>query len=307
MSKTPITEIEVSDVADVAVAASAGAVRTPWSEFWRKFQKQHVAVGALVFVLVLVLLAVFSPLIAPFDAENYFDYDQINAVPSAKHWLGVDPLGRDILSRILSGARLSLAAGFFSVALGGLIGTLLGLLAGYYEGWWDRIVMRISDVLFAFPGILLALGVVAILGSSMVNVVVAVSVFSVPAFARLVRGNTLVLKQMTYIEAVRSIGASDWTIIMRHILPGTISTIVVYFTMRLGTSIIMAASLSFLGMGAQPPTPEWGAMLNEARADMVNAPHVALFPSLAIFLTVLAFNLLGDGLRDALDPKIDRQ
>ena len=307
MSKTPITEVEVSGVVDVAVAASTGAVRTPWSEFWRKFQKQHVAVGALVFVLVLVLLAVFAPLIAPFDAENYFDYDQINAVPSAKHWLGVDPLGRDILSRILSGARLSLAAGFFSVALGGLIGTLLGLLAGYYEGWWDRIVMRISDVLFAFPGILLALGVVAILGSSMVNVVVAVSVFSVPAFARLVRGNTLVLKQMTYIEAVRSIGASDWTIIMRHILPGTISTIVVYFTMRLGTSIITAASLSFLGMGAQPPTPEWGAMLNEARADMVNAPHVALFPSLAIFLTVLAFNLLGDGLRDALDPKIDRQ
>ncbi|MGH8848874.1 MAG: glutathione ABC transporter permease GsiD, partial [Polaromonas sp.] len=257
-------------------------------------------------VLLLVLLALFAPIIAPYDAENYFDYDKLNALPSWQHWLGVDPLGRDILSRILSGARLSLAAGFLSVALGGLIGAALGLLAGYYEGWWDRIVMRISDVLFAFPGILLALGVVAILGSSMVNVVVAVSVFSVPAFARLVRGNTLVLKQMTYVEAVRSIGASDWTIIMRHILPGTISSIVVYFTMRLGTSIITAASLSFLGMGAQPPTPEWGAMLNEARADMVNAPHVALFPSLAIFLTVLAFNLLGDGLRDALDPKIDR-
>jgi glutathione transport system permease protein len=298
MHKTPVTP--------VVAAVAAGSVRTPWTEFWRKFQKQHVAVGALVFVVLLVLLAVFAPLIAPYDAENYFDYDQLNAVPSWKHWLGVDPLGRDILSRILSGARLSLAAGFFSVAIGGFVGTVLGLLAGYYEGWWDRIVMRISDVLFAFPGILLALGVVAILGSSMVNVVVAVSVFSVPAFARLVRGNTLVLKQMTYIEAVRSIGASDWTIIVRHILPGTISTIVVYFTMRLGTSIITAASLSFLGMGAQPPTPEWGAMLNEARADMVNAPHVALFPSLAIFLTVLAFNLLGDGLRDALDPKIDR-
>ena len=295
MHKPPVTP--------VAAAIAAGSVRTPWTEFWRKFQKQHVAVGALVFVLLLVLLAVFAPLIAPFDAENYFDYDQLNAVPSWRHWFGVDPLGRDILSRILSGARLSLAAGFFSVAIGGFVGTVLGLLAGYYEGWWDRIVMRISDVLFAFPGILLALGVVAILGSSMVNVVVAVSVFSVPAFARLVRGNTLVLKQMTYIEAVRSIGASDWTIIVRHILPGTISTIVVYFTMRLGTSIITAASLSFLGMGAQPPTPEWGAMLNEARADMVNAPHVALFPSLAIFLTVLAFNLLGDGLRDVLDPK----
>lgn len=288
-------------------AAKPEGVRTPWSEFWRKFRKQHVALAALVFVAILVLVAILAPWIAPFDAENYFDYDRLNEGPSAVHWLGVDPLGRDIFSRILLGARISLATGFLSVAIGGLVGTALGLLAGYYEGWWDRIVMRISDVLFAFPGILLALGVVAILGSSMINVVVAVSVFSVPAFARLVRGNTLVLKQMTYVEAVRSIGANDWTIIVRHILPGTISSIVVYFTMRLGTSIITAASLSFLGMGAQPPTPEWGAMLNEARADMVNAPHVALFPSLAIFLTVLAFNLLGDGLRDALDPKIDRK
>ncbi len=290
-----------------AAAPAAEAVRTPWREFWRKFKRQHVAVAALVFVALLVLVAVLAPYLAPFDAENYFDYDRLNEGPSALHWFGVDPLGRDIFSRILMGARISLAAGFFSVAIGCLIGTALGLLAGYYEGWWDRIVMRISDVLFAFPGILLALGVVAILGSSMTNVVVAVAVFSVPAFARLVRGNTLVLKHQTYIESAQSIGASDWTIITRHILPGTISSIVVYFTMRVGTSIITAASLSFLGMGAQPPTPEWGAMLNEARADMVNAPHVALFPSLAIFLTVLAFNLLGDGLRDALDPKIDRQ
>ena len=289
------------------VSAASERVRTPWSEFWRKFKKQPVAMGSLAFVALLVLLAVFAPVIVPYDPENFFDYDRLNQGPSWQHWLGVDPLGRDILSRIVAGARISLATGFFSVALGGLVGTSLGLLAGYYEGWWDRIVMRISDVLFAFPGILLALGVVAVLGSSMVNVVIAVSVFSVPAFARLVRGNTLVLKQMTYVEAVRSIGASDWTILVRHILPGTISSIVVYFSMRMGTSIITAASLSFLGMGAQPPTPEWGAMLNEARADMVNAPHVALFPSLAIFFTVLAFNLLGDGLRDALDPKIDRQ
>ncbi|MBA2674759.1 glutathione ABC transporter permease GsiD [Ramlibacter sp.] len=281
-------------------------VRTPWSEFWRKFKKQHVALAALAFVMLLVAIAILAPLIAPYDAENFFDYDRINQGPSATHWMGVDALGRDIFSRILGGARLSLAAGFLSVTLGGIVGTALGLLAGYYGGWWDRIVMRISDVLFAFPGILLAIGVVAILGSSMVNVIVAVSVFSVPAFARLVRGNTLVLKNMTYVEAVRSVGASDWTIVMRHILPGSISAIVVYFTMRLGTSIITAASLSFLGMGAQPPTPEWGAMLNEARADMVNAPHIALFPSLAIFLTVLAFNILGDGLRDALDPRIER-
>ena len=301
-----MTQTSSPSLSSAAPAQNSAPVRTPWSEFWRKFKKQRIAVVALVFVLVLVLVAILAPWISPYDAENFFDYDKLNDGPSWQHWLGVDPLGRDIFSRILVGSRISLAAGFASVAVGGLIGTALGLLAGYYEGWWDRIVMRISDVLFAFPGILLALGVVAILGSSMINVVIAVAVFSVPAFARLVRGNTLVLKQMTYIEAVRSIGASDWTIITRHILPGTISSIVVYFTMRLGTSIITAASLSFLGMGAQPPTPEWGAMLNEARADMVNAPHVALFPSLAIFLTVLAFNLLGDGLRDALDPKIDR-
>ncbi len=298
----PFIETPPTAVAEIATSS----VRTPWSEFWRKFKKQHVALGALVFVLLLVLVALLAPWITPYDAENFFDYDKLNTPPSAAHWFGVDPLGRDIFSRILMGARISLAAGFLSVTLGALIGTFLGLLAGFYGGWWDRIVMRISDVLFAFPGILLALGVVAILGSSMTNVIVAVSVFSVPAFARLVRGNTLVLKQLTYIEATRSIGASDSTILLRHILPGTISAIVVYFTMRLGTSIITAASLSFLGLGAQPPTPEWGAMLNEARADMVNAPHVALFPSLAIFATVLAFNLLGDGLRDALDPKIDR-
>jgi glutathione transport system permease protein len=300
------TPPDAAPAVETATAASR-AVRTPWREFWRKFKKQHVAVVALFFLILLLAAAVFAPLLVPFDAEHYFDYERINEGPSAMHWFGVDPLGRDIFSRIMMGARISLAAGFLSVLIGGVVGIALGLLAGYYEGWWDRIVMRVSDVLFAFPGILLALGVVAILGSSMVNVIIAVAVFSVPAFARLVRGNTLVLKQMTYIESAQSIGASDWTIIMRHILPGTISSVVVYFTMRVGTSIITAASLSFLGMGAQAPTPEWGAMLNEARADMLNAPHVALFPSFAIFLTVLAFNLLGDGLRDALDPKTDRE
>ncbi|KEY57858.1 glutathione ABC transporter permease GsiD [Serratia sp. DD3] len=285
-------------------AINPDRVRTPWHEFWRRFQRQPLAMSAGVFVLLMIVAALLAPYLAPYDAENYFDYDRLNEGPSLAHWLGVDSLGRDIFSRILMGARISLTAGIFSVLLGGVIGTVLGLLAGYYEGWWDRIVMRISDVLFAFPGILLAIGVVAIMGSGMANVIVAVAIFSIPAFARLVRGNTLVLKHLTYIESARSIGASDWTIMLRHILPGTISSIVVYFSMRIGTSIITAASLSFLGLGAQPPTPEWGAMLNEARADMVIAPHVAIFPSLAIFLTVLAFNLLGDGLRDALDPKL---
>ena len=279
-------------------------VRTPWREFCRRFRQQHLAVAAGLFIVLLVGIAVFAPWIVPFDAENYFDYDQLNEGPSAAHWFGVDALGRDIFSRVLVGTRLSLLAGVLSVAVGAAIGTFLGLLAGYYEGWWDRITMRVCDVLFAFPGILLAIAVVALMGTGMSNVIIAVAIFSIPAFARLVRGNTLVLKQLTYIESARSIGAPDLTIILRHILPGTLSPIVVYFTMRIGTSIISAASLSFLGLGAQPPTPEWGAMLNEAQADMVLAPHVAIFPSLAIFLTVLAFNLLGDGLRDALDPKL---
>ncbi|HFW4497138.1 TPA: glutathione ABC transporter permease GsiD [Salmonella enterica subsp. enterica serovar Waycross] len=279
-------------------------IRTPWREFWRRFRRQHVALVAGGFVLALILVAIFARWLTPYDAENYFDYDSLNNGPSLQHWFGVDSLGRDIFSRVLVRAQISLAAGVFAVFIGAIIGTVLGLLAGYYEGWWDRFIMRICDVLFAFPGILLAIAVVAVLGSGIANVIVAVAIFSIPAFARLVRGNTLVLKQQTFIESARSIGASDTTILFSHILPGTVSSIVVFFTMRIGTSIISAASLSFLGLGAQPPTPEWGAMLNEARADMVIAPHVALFPTVAIFLTVLAFNLLGDGLRDALDPKI---
>ena len=291
----------------VAPLVADERVRTPWSEFWRKFKRQRVALVAGAFVVLLVVVAIAAPWITPFDAENYFDYEKLNARPSGTHWFGVDALGRDIYSRILMGARISLAAGFLSVAVGAFIGTILGLIAGYNEGWWDRIIMRIADVLFAFPGILLAIGIVAILGGGMTNVVVAVAVFSIPTFARLVRGNTLALKHLTFIEAARSLGASDRTIIFRHIFPGTIAAVVVYFSLRIGTSIITAASLSFLGMGAQPPTPEWGAMLDAARADMLTAPHEAIFPALAIFVTVLAFNLLGDGLRDALDPKIERQ
>lgn len=287
-------------------APAAAAVRTPWSELWRRFRRQRVALVAGGFVAALIVVALLAPAIVPYDPESFFDYDRIDAAPSAAHWLGVDALGRDILSRILVGARLSLAAGFGSVAVGAAVGTLLGLVAGYFGGRWDRLIMRLCDVLLAFPGILLAIGIVAVLGPGMANVVVAVAVFSVPTFARLVRGNTLALKRLTYVEAARSVGAGDGTIILRHVFPGTVPVVLVYFTLRMGTSIVTAASLSFLGMGAQPPTPEWGAMLAEARADMAVAPHVAAFPALAVFLTVLAFNLLGDGLRDALDPKLER-
>ena len=279
---------------DPRIAKSNDALRTPMGEFWRKFKKQPVAMAAAGFVFFLIIVAIVGPMITPFDPENFFDYDRLNEGPSAVHWFGVDALGRDIFSRIVAGTRISLGCGFSSVFAGAVIGTILGLIAGFYEGWPDRIIMRISDVLFAFPGILLAIGIVAILGGGMLNVVTAVAMFSI-----------LSRKTQTYVEAARSLGISDTMLLFRHILPGTISVILVYLSMRIGTSIITAASLSFLGLGAQPPMPEWGAMLNEARADLLTAPHAAIFPVIAIFLTVLAFNLLGDGLRDALDPKVD--
>jgi glutathione transport system permease protein len=286
-------------------ALPSGRVRTPWREFVRNFRRQRLALVAAGFLLVLVAVAIAAPWIVPYDPENYFDYDMLNSPPTAAHWFGVDSLGRDVLSRVLMGSRISLAAGFISVATGTVAGSLLGLVAGYYEGWWDRIIMRVCDVLFAFPGILLAIAIVAILGGGMTNVIIAVAIFSIPTSARLVRGNTLSLKHQTFVEAARSLGARDRTLILRHIFPGTVATVVVYATLRIGTSIITASSLSFLGLGAEPPTPEWGAMLSDARAELATAPHTAIFPSLAIFLTVLAFNLLGDGLRDALDPKLE--
>ena len=195
--------ISATEANAAKAALVENAIRTPWSEFWRKFRKQHVALGAGIFVLLLVAVAILAPHIVPYDPENFFDYDALNAGPSAAHWFGVDSLGRDIFSRILAGSRISLEAGFLSVAIGAVIGTFFGLLAGYYEGWWDRITMRVADVLFAFPGILLAIGVVAILGNGMINVICAVAIFSIPAFARLVRGNTLMLKQLTDRKSTR--------------------------------------------------------------------------------------------------------
>ena len=189
-----------------------GEIHTPWHEFWRRFRRQPVAMGAGIFVLLLIAVAIVAPWIAPYDAENYFDYDRLNEGPSLVHWFGVDSLGRDIFSRVLVGAQISLAAGVLAVLIGAAIGTVLGLLAGYYEGWWDRLIMRLCDVLFAFPGILLAIAVVAVMGSGMANVIIAVAIFSIPAFARLVRGNTLVLKQQTFIESARSIGASHHSV-----------------------------------------------------------------------------------------------
>lgn len=286
-----------------AIVQTKKKKKTPLSEFWRKFKKQRLALAAGIFLCVLIVLAILGPAIAPYDIAEP-DYDHVLEGPSMKHWAGTDAFGRDIFSRIIEGTKISLSVGFLSVFLGAAGGTILGLISGYYGKWLDSIIMRFCDILFAFPGILLAIGIIAILGPGLENVVIAVAIFSVPIFARIVRSSTLSVKSTLYVEATRSIGAKHSRIIWKHIFPGTISSIIVYFTMRIGTAILTAASLSFLGLGAQPPSPEWGAMLSGGRDYLSNAPHVTFFPGFAIFLTVLAFNLLGDGLRDALDPKI---
>lgn len=278
-------------------------MRKPLAEFWRRFRKQRVAVVALYFVLALVAIAVFAPWIAPYDPATP-DYMAILEGPSARHLAGTDAYGRDIFSRIIWGTQISLAVGFLSVTLGAVVGVALGIVSGFYGKWVDSLIMRLCDLLLAFPGILLAIAVIAILGPGITNVIYAVAVFSVPVFARLARGSTLQLKATVYVDAARAIGVADRVIMLRHILPGTLPNVIVYFSMRIGTSILTAAALSFIGLGAQPPSPEWGAMLADGRAYMGVADHLTLFPGLAIFATVLGFNLLGDGLRDALDPKL---
>tara|TARA_R110000744_G_scaffold63757_4_gene131038 strand:+ start:380 stop:1264 length:885 start_codon:yes stop_codon:yes gene_type:complete len=280
-----------------------GRTRKQLAEFWRRFLKQKVALVALAFLVLLIAAAVLAPWVAPYDPSAP-DYMNVLQGPSATHWAGTDTYGRDIFSRIIWGARISLTVGFLSVTLGALGGVGLGIVAGYYGRWIDSAVMRLCDLLLAFPGILLAIAVIAILGPGITNVIYAVAIFSIPVFARLARGTTLQLKRAVYVDAARAVGVGDGTIMLRHILPGTLPNVIVYFSMRIGTSILTAAALSFIGLGAQPPSPEWGAMLADGRTYMGVADHLTLFPGLAIFLTVLGFNLLGDGLRDALDPKL---
>ncbi|WP_432455854.1 MULTISPECIES: ABC transporter permease subunit [unclassified Agarivorans] len=281
-----------------------GPIRSPWRDFWQRFFSNPMALFSGGFVAILVLIALFAPLLAPWDPMQS-DWSALSTGPNFQHWMGTDDLGRDVLSRIIYGARISLYIGLLSVTLGMIFGILLGLFAGYYGGWLDMFIMRGADVLFAFPGMLLAIAVVAILGPGLNNVIVAVAVFSVPVFARIVRASTLALKEAPYVEAVRCAGANDRLILLRHILPGTLANVIVFFTMRIGSSILTAASLSFIGLGPEPDVPEWGNILAMGRSMMMAGVwHVSMFPGLAIFLSVLAFNLLGDALRDTLDPKL---
>lgn len=271
--------------------------------FIKKFMKRKTAVLGLIVIVVLVIIAIIGPYITPYDYTAY-DYMNTLAGPSPEHLFGTDQYGRDILSRMLVGTRLTLGVSLSAVVIGAALGTVLGLLAGYYGGVIEMLVMRGSDVLFSFPDILLAIAIVAILGPGIINVLIAVMVFTIPSFARIMRSATLAVKGSLYVEVAQSLGCKDSRLLFVHIFPGTIQSLIANFTMRIGSAIMAAASLSFLGFGANVSEPEWGAMLSQGRNYIGIASHMVYFPGLIIFITVLAFNLFGDGLRDTLDPKI---
>lgn len=291
------------NTADLSITPAVEKIVPPWKEAWQAFYKNKLAVIGLGVVLFFVIIAIFAPWIAPYGFKEQVMAERMQA-PSSKHWFGTDDFGRDIFSRVLYGARISLRVGFVSVLGSVVVGTLLGIVAGYYGRWVDTIISRIFDIMLAFPSILLAIAVVAILGPSLNNALIAIAVINIPNFGRLIRSRVLSVKQEEYIMAARAIGMKDARILFRHILPNSISPVIVQATLAIATAIIEAAALGFLGLGAQAPTPEWGKMLSDSRNYITNAPWTLFFPGLAIMLTVLGFNLMGDGLRDVLDPKM---
>jgi peptide/nickel transport system permease protein len=275
----------------------------PWKEAWISFYKNRLALVGLGIVVFFIIIAIIAPVIAPYSFKDQVLADRM-LPPSSEHWFGTDDFGRDIFSRIVYGARISLWVGFFSVLGSVVAGTLLGIVAGYYGRWVDAIISRIFDIMLAFPSILLAIAVVSILGPSLQNALIAIAVINIPNFGRLVRSKVLSVKQEEYIMAARAVGMRDTRILLLHILPNSISPVIVQATLAIATAIIEAAALGFLGMGAQAPTPEWGKMLADSKNYITQAPWTLFFPGVAIMLTVLGFNLMGDGLRDILDPKM---
>jgi peptide/nickel transport system permease protein len=274
-----------------------------WREGWRSFKKNKMAIVGTGIVLFFILLAIFAPFLAPYGINEQNLSLRLQA-PSKEHLFGTDDFGRDILSRVIYGARISLWVGFFSVLGSVIAGSLLGIIAGYYGRWIDGVISRIFDIMLAFPSILLAIGIVAVLGPSLQNALIAIAVINIPNFGRLIRSRVLSIKQEEYITAAKAIGMSDTRILFHHILPNSMAPIIVQGTLAIATAIIEAAALGFLGLGAQPPNPEWGKMLADSKDFLTQAPWTMIFPGLAIMLTVLGFNLMGDGLRDALDPRM---
>ncbi|MDA1478308.1 ABC transporter permease [Bacillus changyiensis] len=269
----------------------------------KRFFEHHLAAAGAILVALFVLLALFAPLLAPYGLNDQSLADRLTG-PSTEHLFGTDDFGRDIFSRVLYGARLSLWVGFFSCLGSAIAGTLLGLIAGFYGKWVDGLISRIFDIVLAFPSILLAIAIVAILGPSLENALIAIAIINVPTFGRLVRSRVLSIKEEEYMLAAKALGMSNSRMMLKHILPNSMAPIIVQATLNIGTAIIEAAALGFLGLGAQAPNPEWGKMLADARPYLAQAPWTLFFPGISIMLTVLGFNLLGDGVRDTLDPRM---
>jgi peptide/nickel transport system permease protein len=307
-------------VEPIAVAAPLPIAEGPWRRAWRQFLRQRSAIIGMFLIGVLTIAAVFAPLIAPFNPTQVLLGEE-NGIKKRsgpcvhllgcpadqpQHLMGVDGNFRDLFSRIVYGARLSLLIGFVTVTISLVFGLLLGAVAGYIGGWLDNLIMRLLDVLLAFPFLLLAIAIVSVLGPGLLNAMLGIAIVSVPAYARVIRASVLTAREEDYVLAARTIGARPRSILFGHIMPNAVSPLIVQATLGIGTAILDVAALSFLGLGAQPPTPEWGSMLSAERNQVFTAPHLVFFPGLVIMLTVLGFNLLGDGLRDALDPRLKR-
>lgn len=272
-------------------------------DIWRQLKKNKLAVVALVVLVIIVLVALFAPILAPYSYVQQ-NGKLSNAGPSAAHLLGNDKLGRDILSRLIYGSRQSLSMGVFAVAIAATIGILLGAVAGYFGGWVDNLSMRLLDIYQAVPMFLLCVALAAVLGPSLRNAIIALGIGTVPGYARIMRASVLTVREKEYIESARAIDEGNMRIIAKHIIPNAIGPLIVQITMGVGACILAGSALSFIGLGAQPPIPEWGAMIADARSVMRQYPTHALYPGICVIITVLACNLLGDGLRDALDPRL---
>ena len=283
-------------------AAGAEALAQRRNRALAKFLANRAAVAGAVIVAAFVLLAIFAPLVAPFDPSKT-NFAALRKPPSAIYWLGTDEIGRDILSRLIHGGIASLYAGVVSVFIALAVGMPIGLVAGWFGGWWDALISRATDALLAVPFLILAIALAAALGPSLTNAMIAIGLSQVPIFVRLTRGQVLAVKTEDFVEGARAVGVPNYLILLRHITPNIVAPLLVQGTLTVATAIIAEASLSFLGLGQQPPAPSWGSMLNTAKNYMDSAPWMSISPGLAICLVVLGFNLLGDGLRDALDPR----
>lgn len=282
--------------------AAAAREENPWARAWRRLRRRKGALVGLAVVVLFILLALLAPLVAPYDPVAT-SWSLVRKAPSWAHWFGTDEVGRDVLSRIIWGARASLGAGVVSVGIAAGVGVPLGLLAGYAGGWIDAALSRLVDAMLAIPFLILAIALAAFLGPSLGNAMIAIGITATPVFVRLTRGQTLAAKVEDYVEAARAVGNPHWRIALRHVLPNIVPPLLIQVSLAIAGAIIAEAALSFLGLGQQPPAPSWGSMLNTAQRFIGQAPWMAIWPGVAIFAAVLSFNLLGDGLRDALDPR----